>query len=247
MSIRKILTPAIFCAVTFAGGLTELRAADLGPEPASTSLLPVDLGTGWYLRGDAAYANDSVPPISPDLTQFLSAARQPSANLDLGFGYKLNNWFRADMVVDWWKPIVASGGGTPSTCITQLTTINNFPTVTATDQCTPRYHSSVQRWDLLGNLYADLGTWYGFTPYIGGGAGLSLTHMSSAVNWYMSNGLPYQVTTDGFYYNWDRSASITRYQFAWALMAGASYAITPQLLLDVGYRYVNLGRLPSLP
>ncbi len=113
--------------------------------------------------------------------------------------------------------------------------------------CAPRYNSSVQRFDGLANLYADVGTWYGITPYIGGGAGLSLTHISSAANWYQGNGQPYQISTDGFYFNYDSSQSITRYQFAWAAMAGFSYAITPNILLDVGYRYIDLGKLSSLP
>lgn len=225
-------------------------AADLdsmftgAPQPAETQ--PVEFGTGWYLRGDLAYANDSVPPLAPNLTQFLSSSRQANFNADLGFGYKFNNWFRGDVIVDYWNPISASGQGVGKTCITQVTTIDNFPTVTATDRCTPQYHSNIRRWDFLANAYADLGTWYGFTPYIGGGVGVSMTRISSATNWYMSNGLPYQVTTDGFYYNWDSSSGFMRYQFAWALMAGFAYPIMDHLLLDVGYRYINLGTLPGI-
>jgi opacity protein-like surface antigen len=235
---------AIFVALAACSG--KVAAADLGSffsDTPQTSVAPVQFGTGWYLRGDAGAAYDSVPNISPDLSQFLSNSGQVTANLDLGFGYKFNSWLRGDVIVDWWKPNDGAGSAASQTCITQLTTINNFPVVTATDQCTPQYNSSIQRWDLLGNLYADIGTWYGITPYIGGGAGLSLTHVSSTVNWFMSNGLPYQVTTDGFYYNWDRSYSYTRYQFAWAAMAGFSYAFSSNILLDVGYRYINLGKL----
>ncbi|MGB7127430.1 MAG: hypothetical protein WBD42_11470, partial [Methylovirgula sp.] len=235
MLSRNMLLRAIIVVAALAASAGKLDAADLGSwfsDAPQTNIPAVQFGTGWYLRGDAAFADDSIPNLSPDLSQFLSNARQATVNLDLGFGYKFNSWLRADVTVDWWKPIVASGTGTSATCITELT--GTPPTVAATDQCSPRYSSSVQRWDLLGNLYADIGTWYGITPYIGGGAGLSLTHISSAVNWYMSNGLPYQVSTDGFYYNWDSSQSITRYQFAWAAMAGFSYAITPNILLDVG-------------
>ncbi len=250
MPSRHVLLRALLVVTALAASAGNLDAADLGSlfsDGPGTYVPPVQFGTGWYLRGDAAFADDSIPAVTPDLTQFLSNARQATVNLDLGFGYKFNSFLRADATVDWWKPIVASGVGTGAQCITQLTTINNIPTPTAYDTCTPHYNSSVQRWDALANLYADLGTWYGVTPYIGGGAGLSLTHISSAVNWYMSNGLPYQITTDGFYYNWDSSQSITRYQFAWAAMAGFSYAITPNILLDIGYRYIDLGKLDSLP
>ena len=34
----------------------------------------------------------------------------------------------------------------------------------------------------------------------------------------------------------------TRWNFAWALMAGLSYDVTPNLKLDLGYRYLNMGR-----
>jgi opacity protein-like surface antigen len=250
MPSPNILLRALVVAAALAASAGRLDAADLGSlfsDAPQTNIPPVEFGTGWYLRGDAAFADDSIPSLSPDLSQFLSNARQATVNLDLGFGYKFNSWLRADATVDWWKPNTASGIGAQAQCITQLTGTPPIPADTVYDNCTPHYSSSVQRWDLLGNVYADIGTWYGITPYIGGGAGLSLMHVSSAVNWYMSNGLPYQVTTDGFYFNWDSSQSITRYQFAWAAMAGFSYAITPNILLDVGYRYINLGNLSSLP
>jgi opacity protein-like surface antigen len=79
------------------------------------------------------------------------------------------------------------------------------------------------------------------TPYIGAGAGLSFTQVKSTTNWYMSNGLAYHVSTDGFYYNWDSATQNLRYQFAWALMAGVAYQMTDNAFLDIGYRFVNLG------
>lgn len=248
---RSAIALASAVATTLAMAALPARAADLdslfdATPPEAMPTQPVEFGTGWYIRGDLAYANDSVPPLAPGLTKFLSAARQPNFNADLGFGYKFNNWFRGDVTLDYWQPISASGQGASQRCVTQVTTINNFPVDTAFDDCTPSYHSSIRRWDVLTNAYADLGTWYGFTPYVGAGVGLSITRISSAVNWYMSNGLPYQVSTDGFFFNLDRSSSLMRYQFAWALMAGVSYPIMDHLLLDVGYRYINLGTLPGI-
>jgi opacity protein-like surface antigen len=246
---RRVLMQAMAFSAALAASSVKLEAADLlgtlfSGDSSPTSTQPVEFGTGWYIRADSAFADDSIPPLSPDLSQFLSSARQATLNLDVGMGYKFNNWLRTDVIVDYWNPNTSSGTGAGATCVTQLTGVP--PTPTATDTCTPHYHSGIQRWDSLANLYADIGTWYGITPYVGGGAGLSLTRISSGVNWYMSNGVPYQITTDGFYYNWDRSSVSWRYQFAWALMAGFSYAITPQILLDIGYRYINLGTLPGI-
>jgi opacity protein-like surface antigen len=242
----KIVLRAVALCAGLAAGSTKLEAADLGnlfSSPSEIAEPTVQFGTGWYLRGDTGAAYTSIPNISPDLSQFLSDAGQATVNLGIGFGYKFNSWLRADTTVDWWKPNVGWGVGEGKTCTTELTTIDNIPVVTATDTCTPHYNSSIQTWDLLGNLYADIGTWYGFTPYIGAGAGVSLTHTSSSVNWFMSNGLPYQITTDGFYFDWDRSENTTRYQFAWAAMAGFSYAFSQNILLDVGYRYIDLGKI----
>ncbi|MGB3281864.1 MAG: outer membrane beta-barrel protein [Methylovirgula sp.] len=250
MLSRNMLLRAIIVVAALAASAGKLDAADLGSwflDAPQTNIPAVQFGTGWYLRGDAAFADDSIPNLSPDLSQFLSNARQATVNLDLGFGYKFNSWLRADVTVDWWKPIVASGTGAEQLCVTQLNGTPPIAADTVYGTCAPRYNSSVQRFDGLANLYADVGTWYGITPYIGGGFGLSLTHISSAANWYQGNGQPYQISTDGFYFNYDSSQSITRYQFAWAAMAGFSYAITPNILLDVGYRYIDLGKLSSLP
>ena len=37
--------------------------------------------------------------------------------------------------------------------------------------CASTDHSSYSAWLLLANAYADIGTWYGFTPYVGAGIG----------------------------------------------------------------------------
>ncbi len=251
MTSQTILLRALAVAAALAASAAsaQVEAADLGSlfsDGSPPPLQPVEFGTGWYIRGDVAYANDSLPNVSPDLSQFVSSSRQTALNADLGFGYKFNNWLRSDLVVDYWRPIDANGTAAGQQCVTQVTTINNIPTDTAFDTCTPHYSSSIQTWDSLANLYADIGTWYGFTPYIGAGAGVSRTQVSSSVHWFMSNGLPYQVSTDGFYFDWDRSESTLRYQFAWALMAGFSYAFTPQVMVDLGYRYINLGTITGI-
>jgi opacity protein-like surface antigen len=247
---------AIAAALGACATVSEAGAADLSL-PFANQETPsldqnVEFGTGWYIRGDVGLAKDSTPLISPDLTQLIASVRQNSLNLGGGFGYKFNDMFRTDVIVDYFNPISSSGPGPSITCTTRISDEptaggGTVPVVTATDQCTPRGHSSIQRWDVLGNGYVDLGTWYGFTPYVGAGVGVSILRESGTVNYFMSNGLPYQVTTDGFSFNLDHSQSAMRYQFAWALMVGTSYALTSHALLDVGYRYLNLGTLSSFP
>ena len=79
----------------------------------------------------------------------------------------------------------------------------------------------------LFNGYIDLGTWHGVTPYIGAGVGAASVRAydyASTVAPPFAGGL-----------------SNTKWQFAWGLMAGAGYAISRNVMVDLGYRYLNLG------
>jgi opacity protein-like surface antigen len=78
----------------------------------------------------------------------------------------------------------------------------------------------------LFNGYLDLGTWYRATPYIGAGAGAA----NVAVANYSGPAPPF--TGDTTHKQWN---------FAWAAMAGVGYAVGPNLMVDVGYRYIHFG------
>ncbi|HZL41299.1 MAG TPA: outer membrane protein [Pseudolabrys sp.] len=79
----------------------------------------------------------------------------------------------------------------------------------------------------LVNGYLDLGTWYHMSPYIGAGAGVSYTRVTD----YSSTGAP-PFTGDTGKNQW---------KFSWAGMAGIAFAISHNLMADVGYRYLNIG------
>ncbi|HZQ13568.1 MAG TPA: outer membrane protein [Pseudolabrys sp.] len=79
---------------------------------------------------------------------------------------------------------------------------------------------------VLFNGYLDLGTWYGATPYIGAGAGASYLRAFD----YSGPAPPF--TGDTTHSQWN---------FTWAVMAGVGYAIGPNLMVDVGYRYIDFG------
>ncbi len=123
----------------------------------------------------------------------------------------------------------------------------------------------------LGNAYFDLGTYYGFTPYVGGGLGMNMNTLSGNVNYNeTANGLPYAADLTAFgafppvWVNtqgqtlapqpniafgpqfWNRSIRTTTWSMAWALAAGVGYKITPSMTLDIGYRYLNSGTVNTL-
>lgn len=71
---------------------------------------------------------------------------------------------------------------------------------------------------LMANGYVDLGTWYSVTPYVGAGVGPAYNYLGSEGRW----------------------------NFAWALMVGAAYQLSPNLSADFGYRYADLGKAVAL-
>ncbi len=78
----------------------------------------------------------------------------------------------------------------------------------------------------LFNGYLDLGTWYHVTPYLGVGAGASYLRVydyASTVAPPFSGG------------------SLNQWNFTWAVMGGVGYAISPSLIADLGYRYIDFG------
>ncbi|MBM3528313.1 MAG: porin family protein [Alphaproteobacteria bacterium] len=94
----------------------------------------------------------------------------------------------------------------------------------------PQYTTSIDTTAILANGYFDLGTWYRLTPYVGAGAGVSYTRTYD----YRNTALPNQLVQVG-----------TKWNLAWAAMAGISYRILPRWDIDVGYRYLNLGNAVS--
>ena len=67
---------------------------------------------------------------------------------------------------------------------------------------------------------------------IGAGVGASRLHVS---NYDYVNPLPYGKGTKGSHSN------DSNWSFSWALMAGLGYQVTENLVIDAGYRFLNLG------
>lgn len=255
-------------ATTVALGLASMaQAADMdepifgaAPPLAGVSAPPpedpiVTFGTGWYLRGDLGVAEDIQIGVGNAIVP--KRGGFPNAwSLTLGAGYKFNNWVRADMTLDWRAPRKFSGNTSTAACITAWpqTGTDAFGTPIYTPSygtCADLRNARINNTTLLFNIYADLGTWWGLTPYVGAGIGANYVYQKNSQDWYMlGNGQPYHVTatagTTTYYYNWDNAYTSTSWQLAWALMAGLSYAVTPNVAVDFGARYMNLGSIQSI-
>ena len=226
--IRKILILIFLAGVPIATGTS---AADLGGLPAA-ALVPsatdftTYLGTGWYIRGDVGYSRPQSPSGTYNGVPFDHLSVVGSAVLGGGVGYKINNWFRADVTADY----VFSGNVQASYAVPNC--------------CFDTDKTSLGGWAVLANGYVDLGTWSAITPYVGGGIGYAFTEVSKIVNEEFT-----QTITGSFVPLLDPTTGLavfnafpahTTGRFAWALMAGAAIDIAPSTKLDFGYRYLDI-------
>jgi opacity protein-like surface antigen len=206
-------------------------AADMAiaPPPQMYAPPPVveDFG-GWYLRGDIGFSNQRVDR----LNNVLDAGNTSSVqNLNfntagiygLGVGYRVNNWFRADVTGEY-------RGNSQFFGTDRIT----YPGGVGTDT----YHATKNEWVVLANAYVDLGTWWCITPFIGAGVGGARV----AINGFTDQGIasnPIQPgpALAGLAYG----DNVSKWNLAWALHAGLAYKVTPNVTVEFAYRYLDMG------
>lgn len=204
--------------LVIAGGIAFLAAAAhaadmprLPPpiEPPIEKPVPVlrDIFlTGWYLRGDVGYRWDRASRVtSVTGTNLTDSNFGKDYTVGGGAGFR-SRWFRTDLTVDY------------------ATGFNYTGTFLAPGDTTAKIQSTT----VLLNGYADLGTWYRLTPYVGVGAGGANVHLSG-------------LTSPGF----NGPTSSTRWNFAWAAMAGVGWTVARNMVIDFGYRYLSAGDVKS--
>src|SRR5690606_30702133 len=91
-----------------------------------------------------------------------------------------------------------------------------------------------QHLGFLANVYGDLGTFAGFTPYVGAGAGFTRVDWGTVTASSLCDGQGCGTTDVIDSQSLDGAAS---FRFTHALMAGVAYDISDRLQLDFGYRY----------
>jgi opacity protein-like surface antigen len=218
------------------------HAADYDPPifvEEADEYVPVEVGSGWYLRGDVGYVFDSGID-GVDYTAFDGvgdvSASFSSASIDTdftwggGFGYRFTDYFRVDATVDGFR---ADFDGR---------TASDFPCLADPDvgtTCRSENSSEVSAVSVMANGYVDLGTYVGFTPYVGAGAGMSY------VSWHDLNDTTYCVDGGAVCASPDAVGSTSHggddgWRFTYALMAGFAYDITKNFKLDLGYKYRSI-------
>lgn len=210
--------------------LNAAGAADLGL-PVAPAPIVVEY-SGWYLRGDIGFTNQRVkspkydwgtlaPPVS---VQTVSKEFETGGLFGLGIGYQFNTWLRADVTGEYRTASTYHGYE-----------INTFGTTLF-----PEHNTLIKtEWVALANLYADLGTWWCVTPFVGVGVGAANVRLSGFEDIVVGSLTP---GVGGNFINANNSAAAgSKWNLAWAVHAGLAYKVTPNFSIELAYRYLNLG------
>ncbi len=219
-SVKPVLAAAAVSLLSSAAFAADLP---LAPPPYAPPP-PADFG-GWYLRGDIGFSNQDVKRLNNanDALNFTSDQRHQFSSAGIygvGIGYQVNNWFRADVTGEYRGSSTYHGSD-------QITYNGGIGVDT--------YTGSKSEYLFLANAYVDLGTWWCITPFVGAGVGTARVttgpFTDQGIALQGGPALPGTALADG----------ASRWNFAWAVHAGLAYKVSPNLTMELAYRYLNMG------
>jgi len=218
---------SLFCTAAVAADMSLSPAPEYTPPPP-----PADFG-GWYLRGDIGFSNQSVKNIrstnaavyAPVTALSETTAFDSGGIFDVGVGYRFNNWFRADITGQYRGKSNFKGSDV-------FTATDSGGLASGYDG----YSASKSEVAVLANLYADLGTWWGVTPFVGAGIGTARVSITN----FTDNGLYNGPSCPGCVSAWT-AANGSKWNFAWAAHAGLAYQVNPNMALELAYSFMDLG------
>jgi opacity protein-like surface antigen len=211
----------LMSSAAFAADMPSIMPAPMnyGPPPVQ------DFG-GWYLRGDVGVTTSSAK-LHDNLYDTLPGGSTITQNGEgftggtswgLGVGYQFNNWFRADITGEYRTRVAFSG--------------SDFFTFPGGSTLSDNYQGGYKSWVGLVNAYADLGTWWCLTPFVG--VGIGAAHIQTTG--IQDSGLTSAQISSSYFAN---GASTTN--FAWAAHAGVAYKVTNNFTVELAYRYLDMG------
>ncbi len=266
----KLLTSAFaFLTVSFFGA----HAADdlVIPAVQEDAYTPVEVGSGWYIRGDVGinfggrHNSDSytLAPVYYDNNY------RDATTVSGGVGYRINDMFRVDATLEKFfkssfgsRQVVAPRGpclgtGEYINTVTGIVSVGPF----AIQNCIGEDKAEYDAMAAMANAYVDLGTYYGFTPFVGAGLGLARVSYREEtgtttcvpvdagvhVETCAATGTISQPPANSVYTEPGVIQSGSDWRVAYALSAGLSYDITKNLKLDTAYRYSAVAGGSGIP
>ena len=258
MTHRRVLQATITaaaCAAAMALAAPAAHAADLIIDPPVVD--DVKAFSGWYIRGDFGYSfNDQddeieLEPIGVcDPLAGCVLLGEPgfddyhvgdSVSFGVGVGAHLNQYVRFDMTADF-----HFGGDFEATLNNG---INGGDPVDLVE-----FESDYNAITVMTNLYADMGTYAGITPYVGAGIGFAHVNYDEVVTREclappvpsgstLSCNSAIDPTAVVEEKSMDGESSL---RLAWSLSAGAAYNINESFAIDGGYRFTRIDDGPIL-
>jgi opacity protein-like surface antigen len=251
-----------FAGAVLVGATVSATAADFGPRHAPPPPPPVPVATpiaeasGWYLRGDIGIAHQDMKPtlddrrfVPPSVSVHdFSQSKVPFVGI--GAGYQWNSWLRTDVTAEYRlqsrfsfedKSCFGTNalGALIATPGAACATTAGFSGIDNRNYYNGRISSTV----VLFNAYLDLGNWSGFTPFIGAGIGYASHQISNlsdiGVGYNYAAGVATGTSSSGLV----RFANRSQGSVAYALMAGVGFDLSSNAKLELGYRYLNMGRV----
>jgi opacity protein-like surface antigen len=226
---RRFVIPTL-AALAALTATPAARAADLAiPAPV---VLP-EIG-GWYLRGDIGFSNQNVGSLFNVNYSGFDSVTNVNKDFDaaplfgVGIGYMFNNWLRVDVTGEYRGKANFHGMD-----------VGAIPGGGFADD---RYTASKSELTFMLNGYVDLGTWWNITPFIGAGIGTSRNTISNFGDFSVCvNSLSCAGNggSDAF------ANAASTWSFAWAIHAGLAYQVSPNLAIELAYRYIDLGNAKS--
>lgn len=218
----------------------DVVAADLGSQrrayPIVEQQIPASIRQ-FYLRGDVGWAFHEHGDFSQaDLDfnggSFIAQSIGSSVTVGGGIGVQLDRRFRVDLTGEYRTPAKIRATDNVSGFLSDPD---------GSLQANTEYEARLSAFVGMLNGYWDIGTWNGFTPYVGAGVGFARVKISDVTTQSQAT-FTDAFTGDQLVQNTSgSSASNTRTNLAWSLMAGLSYDMRSNMKLDLGYRYLNLG------
>jgi opacity protein-like surface antigen len=244
------------CAVTgfAATGFTADLDQPIFVEQAPDDLVPVEIGNGWYIRGDIGYAAShkggthtfrtfnpvAGPGVNPYADQtFVTSETDSGISIGGGVGYQFNDWFRVDGTIDRFGGNFSGSTFANQPCVTATALINPLYVGTA---CASNDAQDYSAYQFMANAYVDLGTYVGVTPYVGAGIGMT------SMNWGDLTNSSYCVAGTAACPTGPAATTIlpvthtgaNDWRLTYSVMAGLGYQVSKNVKLDLGYRYSKI-------
>jgi opacity protein-like surface antigen len=231
VSVRLLISTTVASMLASTAFAADMSVPPLAPPPAYQPPPPMmyapqpqvvaQPASGWYLRGDVGVGmigNANLQflqnPLNASNFAFHNAALGDTTFFNAGVGYEFNNWLRFDVTGEYRTKSALNAFG--SYTLGGATFIDT-------------YQGFLKSTVFLANGYFDLVTWNCLTPFVGAGVGVAY----NTLNDFVDVGIPTAGSGVG------RNSST--FNFAWALHAGVSYAVTQNFSVELAYRYLNYG------